>query len=148
MARLTHSLYTTKIARIRGYITKFYNLIWHTVSVYIKCWTYNIQQVGGDGGGGYAESRWTLNRWVFCLLRECAVLTSAGSSFSHCHAKIEKSCDLWSTSIFTLNDGGTRPAEVVEHWSCGVWCDQHLEVGRGSTIDCGYMVGSDRLKID
>ena len=51
----------------------------------------------GNNGGGYAESRWTLIKWVLSLLRELlsdsVVLTCLGSSFHHCSAKTQKSCD-------------------------------------------------------
>ena len=44
-----------------------------------------------------------------------AVLTSAGSSFHHCGAKTEKSCEFDLQPLLALSDGGTRrPAEVVE----------------------------------
>ena len=35
IARLTRSPRTTKISRIRCYINKYYNLVCHTISVYI-----------------------------------------------------------------------------------------------------------------
>ena len=47
---------------------------------------------------------------------DSAVLTSAGSSFGHCGAKIEKSCDSVVRPLLALSDGARNPAEVVE-WS-------------------------------
>ena len=45
---------------------------------------------------------------------DSVVLTSAGSSFHHCDAKIEKSCDFADRLLLALNDGRTRrPTEVV-----------------------------------
>ena len=74
-----------------------------------------ISKGGGVVGGmegGYAESRWTLNKWVLSLVGDSAILTSAGSSFHHCSAKIEKSCDF---VVRPLRDGGAKnQAEVVE----------------------------------
>jgi len=49
-----------------------------------------------------AESRLTLNRWVFSLLQklvsESAILTSAESSFHHCGARTERSWD-WRNDV-------------------------------------------------
>ena len=59
---------------------------------------YNTVYNGGQKGeGGYAVSRWTLNRWVLSPFRkivsDSAVLRTAGSSFRHWGPKTEKSCD-------------------------------------------------------
>ena len=48
-------------------------------------------------------------------MSDSSVLTSAGSSFHHCGAKTEKSCDFDDQPLLALSDGGNRrPAEVVE----------------------------------
>ena len=49
VARLTHSLYTTKIARVRCYRTKYYKEIRHTISAYIKC--QDVQHATSRRGG-------------------------------------------------------------------------------------------------
>ena len=69
----------------------------------------------------------------------------SGEWFHNCGPKTtEKSCDFADRPLLALSDGATRrPAEVVERreLSWGVWFDQRLEVGRGSSIDrlvCQY----------
>ena len=65
IARLTHSSYTTKIARIRCYnatmLRTAFNCqdVQHTISVYIKCWdvqTYTKCERGGWGRGSKGEA--------------------------------------------------------------------------------------------
>ena len=47
------------------------------------------------------------------LVRDSVVLTSAGSSFHHCSAETEESCD-FDRILFALSDGGKRhPAEYT-----------------------------------
>ena len=46
------------------------------------------------------------------LVSDSGVLTSAGSSFHHCGAKTQKSCDFNERLLLALSDGIRRPAEV------------------------------------
>ena len=63
IARLTHSPYTTQIARVRCYTTlrTIFKCkdVQHTINVYIKQQDPTYNKCVGGKGGGYAESRWT-----------------------------------------------------------------------------------------
>ena len=67
ITRLTDSLYTAVKASYCSTI-KYDELMQHTVSAYNKC--VHTHNSGREGLEGYAESRWTLNRWVLSYLKE------------------------------------------------------------------------------